>query len=303
MMRILVTGKDGQVVTALKALAAKEPDITLLALGRPEMDLAHPSSLEAPVRAFAPDAILSVAAYTAVDKAESEPELAQTVNGDAPGELARLAASLNIPILHVSTDYVFSGDKDAPYVETDETGPVSVYGKTKLSGELKIAEATDNHVILRTAWVYSPFGNNFVKTMLRLAETRDELNVVADQRGCPTYAPEIAKVLLLIARQVIQDPDPSLRGVFHLSGEGETSWAEFAKAIFELSEKRLGKLVTVHPIPTSAYPTPAVRPGNSRLNGDKLDETYGLRLERWRDALEICLEHLAAPAKPLGVPQ
>ncbi len=299
-MRIVVTGKDGQVVTALKALAPLYDDIELITLGRPDIDLANPESLEAPVTAAHPDAILSVAAYTAVDKAESEPGLAQVINGDAPGVLARVAARLNIPIIHLSTDYVFAGDKDAPYKETDPTGPVSIYGRTKLSGEDKIKAETENYVILRTAWVYSPYGNNFVKTMLRLGASRDEVGVVADQVGCPTYAPEIARALLAIARQVTNDPDPILRGLFNLTGQGETSWAGFADAIFAEMADTLGKTVRVNAIPTSAYPTPARRPANSRLSGAKLDDVYGLQLDPWGVSLKTCLHELATVPKSEG---
>jgi dTDP-4-dehydrorhamnose reductase len=291
MMRILVTGKEGQVDTSLQTLGEKL-GLEIIRIGLPEIDLSQPETLEAPVRAARPDVIISSAAYTAVDKAETEAELAQKINGDAPGALARLAAELDIPILHLSTDYVFDGDKDGAYSETDTPAPVSVYGKTKLSGEDQIRAATGNHVILRTAWVYSPYGNNFVKTMLRLGETRDELNVVADQYGCPTYAPEIARALLAVAQQVAIDRDPTLRGTFHLTGQGETNWAEFAEAIFEGAEARGRKLVRVNPIPASDYPTPAKRPANSRLNGDKLDDTYGLRLDPWQDSLDACLSQL-----------
>ena len=291
MMRILVTGKEGQVDTSLQTLGDKL-GLEIIRIGLPEIDLSQPETLEAPVRDARPDVIISSAAYTAVDKAETEAELAQTINGDAPGALARLAAELDIPILHLSTDYVFAGDKHGAYDETDTPAPASVYGKTKLSGEDQIRAATDNHVILRTAWVYSPYGNNFVKTMLRLGETRDELNVVADQYGCPTYAPEIARALLAIAQQVAVDRDPTLRGVFHLTGHGETNWAEFAEAIFAGAEARGRKPVRIKPIPASEYPTPAKRPANSRLNGDKLDDTYGLRLDPWRESLDDCLDQL-----------
>ncbi len=294
-MRILVTGKEGQVDTSLQTLADTQADIELIRIGLPEADLSRPESLEAPVRAARPDVIISSAAYTAVDKAESEAELAERINGDGPGALARLAAELNIPILHLSTDYVFAGDKDGNYSEADTPGPVGVYGRTKLSGETQIAAATPNHVILRTAWVYSPYGNNFVKTMLRLGETRDELNVVADQHGCPTYAPEIARALLTIARRVHGDADPTLRGIFHLTGQGETSWAGFARAIFDGAALRGRKMVKVNDIPTSAYPTPAARPANSRLDGGKLKSIYDLSLDPWRVSLSACLDQLIGP--------
>lgn len=291
MMRILVTGKNGQVDTSLQTLGERL-GLKIMRIGRPEIDLAQPEMLETAVREAWPDVIISSAAYTAVDKAETEAGLAQAINGDAPGALARAAAELDIPILHLSTDYVFAGDKDGAYDETDTPAPVSVYGKTKLSGEKQIRAATDNHVILRTAWVYSPYGNNFVKTMLRLGETRDELNVVADQYGCPTYAPEIARALLAVAQQVVIDRDPTLRGTFHLTGQGETTWAEFAEAIFKGAEARGRKPVRVNPIPATAYPTPAQRPANSRLNGGKLDDVYGLSLDPWRESLEACLDQL-----------
>ena len=293
-MRILVTGKEGQVDTSLQTLGEKL-GLEIIRIGLPEIDLSRPETLEASVREARPDVIISSAAYTAVDKAETEAELAQRINGDAPGTLARLAAELDIPILHLSTDYVFSGDKEGAYDETDTPAPVSVYGKTKLSGEEQIRDATDNHVILRTAWVYSPYGNNFVKTMLRLGETRDELNVVADQFGCPTYAPEIARALLAIAQQVAVDRDPTIRGTFHLTGQGETNWAEFAEAIFAGAEARGRKPVRVNPIPASDYPTPAKRPANSRLSGGKLDKTFGLRLDNWQISLDSCLTQLINP--------
>jgi dTDP-4-dehydrorhamnose reductase len=291
MMRILVTGKNGQVDTALQ-IEGDRLGLDVSRIGRPEVDLSRPETFEAIVREINPQVIISSAAYTAVDKAEGEPELAQRVNGDAPGVLARLAAELNIPILHLSTDCVFSGDKDEPYAEADVPAPVSVYGRTKLSGEENIRAATDNHVILRISWVYSSWGNNFVKVMLHLSETREEINVVADQHGCPTYAPDIARVVLAIAQQVIIDPDPTIRGIFHLAGEGETTRAGFAAAIFEGAEARGCKPVRVKPIATADYPTPAKRPANSRLNSDKLDEVYGLRLDPWRISLDSCLSQL-----------
>jgi dTDP-4-dehydrorhamnose reductase len=294
-MRIVVTGKEGQVDTSLQDLGERL-GIEVIRIGLPEADLSKPETLADPINAARPDLIISSAAYTAVDKAESETDLAQAINGDGPGQLARIAAQLDIPILHLSTDYVFAGDKDGIYTETDMPAPVSVYGKTKLSGEEQIRAATPNHVILRTAWVYSPYGNNFVKTMLRLGETRDELNVVADQRGCPTYAPEIARALLAVAQRVTKDSDSRLRGTFHLTGQGETTWAGFAEAIFAGSAERGGKAVKVNPIPTSAYPTPASRPANSRLSGEKLAATYDLRLDPWGVSLNDCLTRLIGVA-------
>lgn len=294
-MKVLITGTQGQVDTSVQALGDAR-GIEVVRLGLPDIDLSKPETLAGPIRAARPDVIISSAAYTAVDKAESEPDLAQAINGDAPGELARIAATLGVPILHLSTDYVFAGDKDGAYTEDDTPAPQSVYGATKLAGEEAIRAATPDHVILRTAWVYSPYGNNFVKTMLRLGETRDEVSVVADQRGCPTYAPEIARALLTVAERVARDRDPALRGTFHLTGSGETTWAGFAEAVFAGSAARSGRTVTVNPITTNDYPTPARRPANSRLDGSRLLRVYGLQLDPWTVSLGQCLDALTAGA-------
>jgi len=295
-MRIVVTGKDGQIDTALRVCAEAMGELEIICLGLPEIDLSDLETLRGPITAARPDVIISSAAYTAVDQAEDEADLAQIINGEAPSELARIAADLNIPILHLSTDYVYAGDKPAPYSESDTPAPVCVYGRTKLSGEIGIAQATPNHVILRTAWVYSPYGRNFVKTMLRMGATHDVINVVNDQWGCPSYAPEIARVLLTIARRVSYDPDPALRGVFHLAGQGETTWAGFADAIFLASAAWGGRPVKVNPVSSAAYPTRASRPANSRLSSEKLSKVYDLRLDPWHVSLEDCLTRL------LGVP-
>jgi len=294
MTRIVVTGKSGQVVSALRELS-EGTDIDLVAIGRPEIDLADPGSFDATVRAVKPEAIFSVAAFTQVDEAESRPDLVHAVNALSPGRLALIAADLGIPILHLSTDYVFGGEKPGPYSEEDETGPVSVYGRSKLAGEMAVFEGTSNHVILRTAWVYSPFGTNFVKTMLGLAQTKDAVSVVADQRGSPTSALDIALVMLLIARRVLADPAPNLRGTFHLAARGEATRAEFAEAIFAGLRARTGRAVVVNPIATADYPTSARRPANSRLNCEKLLRAYGLELDPWPISLETCLDRLIGP--------
>lgn len=291
MLRIAVTGKNGQVVTAL---IERGPiaGVEIFAVGRPEMDLADTPSIRSVLSALKPDAIVSAAAYTAVDKAESEEELAFTVNAKGPAAIAEVAAELGIPVVHLSTDYVFAGDKDGVYLETDATGPVGVYGRSKLAGEEAIAAATANHAILRTAWVYSPFGANFVKTMLRLAETRDTLNVVADQHGTPTSALDIADAVIDIANRLASNPDPKLRGVFHLTGSGEATWAEFAEAIFVGLKQKTGKSVSVSRITTDQYPTPAKRPFNSRLSNNKLHTTYGIVLPHWETSARVVLERL-----------
>ena len=294
-MRIAVTGKQGQVVQSLLRCGA-EKGVDIIAVGRPEMDLAIPESIATALSDLRPDIIVSAAAYTAVDKAESEPELAFAVNAAGAGAVAEAAARIGVPVIHMSTDYVFSGDQTSPYSEEDATGPISVYGHSKLAGEQAVAAASPNHVILRTAWVYSPFGANFLKTMLRLSETRDHLRVVADQTGCPTSALDIAEAILAIAARIVTDPSPSLRGIFHLTGNGEASWADFAEEIFAELHKSGGKSIGVERITTADYPTPAKRPANSRLSGDKLARTYGIRLPDWKQSMRIVTQELLTKA-------
>ncbi|WP_318764623.1 dTDP-4-dehydrorhamnose reductase [Agrobacterium fabrum] len=294
-MRIAVTGKNGQVVSALQALASA--DLEIVTLGRPELDLAQPETVLQALRAAKPDVVVSAAAYTAVDKAESESELAFAVNRDGAGAAAQAAKELSVPIIHLSTDYVFDGAKATPYIETDPVGPTSVYGLSKLEGEKAVAENTPNHAILRTAWVYSGYGNNFVKTMLRLGESRDEINVVADQLGCPTSANDIAVAIIEIARRLSNDPSARLRGIFHLSGTGETNWANFATQIFKFSAENGGKSIIINNITTAQYPTPARRPANSRLDCSKLEEVYGIKLPAWQTSTRAVVTALAQSKK------
>ncbi|MCZ7865662.1 dTDP-4-dehydrorhamnose reductase [Agrobacterium salinitolerans] len=294
-MRLAVTGKNGQVVSALLALASAELEI--VALGRPELDLAQPETVLKALREVKPDGVVSAAAYTAVDKAESEPDVAFAVNRDGAMAVAQAARDLGIPLIHLSTDYVFDGNKDTAYVESDPTGPTSVYGRSKLEGERAVSEATDNYVVLRTAWVYSEYGTNFVKTMLRLSENRDEINVVADQFGCPTSANDIAAAVVTIARKLVEDASAPLRGVFHLSGTGETNWANFAKQIFAFSAETGGKSIVVNDITTAQYPTPARRPANSRLDCSKLEEVYGIKLPSWQTSTRAVVTALAQSKK------
>jgi len=262
-------------------------------VGRPALDLGGPETVEAALTAAVPDIVVNAAAYTAVDQAEQESEKANAVNAIGAGAVAAASSALGVPVIHLSTDYVFDGTKASPYVEQDLVAPASVYGASKLAGEQAVAAATDEHVILRTAWVYAPYGKNFVRTMLALAETRDEVRVVADQLGSPTYAPDIAVAIVGIARNVLRNPsDPLLRGIFHLAGNGDTSWAGFASAIFAfLAAKGLRK-PALTPIATADYPTPARRPANSRLNCAKLGRVHGIKLPSWCDSLGICLERL-----------
>lgn len=296
-MRLAVTGKNGQVVSALQALAG--PDLEIVALGRPELDLARPDTVFKALRDAKPDVVVSAAAYTAVDKAESEPDIAFAVNRDGAKAVARAANDIGVPVIHISTDYVFDGTKTTAYVENDPTGPASVYGRSKLEGEQAVSESTDNYAVLRTAWVYSEYGSNFVKTMLRLSESRDEINVVADQFGCPTSANDIAIAIVSIAKRLATDPSAHLRGVFHMSGTGETNWAGFAKQIFAFSAENGGKSIVVNDITTAQYPTPARRPANSRLDCCKLEEVYGIRLPEWQTSTRAVMAALAQNKKEM----
>ena len=214
------------------------------------------------------------------------------VNGEGAGHVAEAAARIGAPFLHLSTDYVFDGALDRPYREDDPTGPTGAYGRSKLVGERRVAERCPNSAILRTAWIYSPFGANFVRTMLRLNETREEVSVVADQRGNPTSALDIAEALLAIAKRICDDASPALRGVFHMTGSGEATWADFAEAVFQEADARGRRLTRVKRIATADYPTPARRPANSRLDNEKLRRVYGLALPDWRVSLAACCARL-----------
>ncbi len=289
-MRIVVTGVNGQIATSLIERGRGRADI--IALGRPRLDLANRESVLRAIEAAPCDIIVNAAAYTAVDKAEQEPNEAMRINADGAAHVAEAAARGGVPLLHLSTDYVFNGVGERPYRETDPTGPTSAYGRSKLAGESRVVVAQPNCAILRTAWVYSPFGANFVRTMLRLGETREEIGVVADQHGNPTYALDIADALLAIAARLAEDASPDLRGVFHMTGQGEATWADVAEATFAAAERHGCKPARVRRIGTLDYPTPAKRPANSRLDNDKLSRTYGVVLPEWRRSLSDCVDRL-----------
>ena len=291
-MKILVAGASGQVARALLERAGAA-DVDLVACGRPDLDIADEASVAAALDAARPDLVINAAAYTAVDKAEAEPDEARRANAVGPRVLAAATASLNVPIIHLSTDYVFDGTASEPYGEADPTAPLGVYGATKRDGETAVADANPRHVIVRTAWVYSPFGANFVKTMLRLAGDRDEVRVVADQLGAPSYAIDIADGLLAVA-QNLQAPADRSFGVFHMTGSGEAVWADLAEAVFAASAALGGPAARVVRIPTSDYPTPAARPANSRLDCSKLAAVHGVRLPHWRDSVSECVARLLA---------
>ena len=277
---ILVFGKTGQVATELQRLSG------VMALGRDDADLSDPVACAAAIREHAPKAVINAAAYTAVDKAEDEEQLATVINGDSPTAMAKACAELGIPLVHISTDYVFNGTGNTPYRPEDATEPQNAYGRSKLAGEIGIRESGALHAILRTSWVVSAHGANFVKTMLRLSETRDALNVVADQIGGPTPARDIAKACLQIVNQLIQDTTKS--GTYHFSGALDVSWAEFATEIFA----QAGRTMTVTPIPTAEYPTPAKRPFNSRMDCCSTERVLGIKRPNWQDGLKEIVKDL-----------
>jgi dTDP-4-dehydrorhamnose reductase len=292
-MKILVTGARGQVALSLLERGAAA-GIDVVAAGRPELDLTDAASVAASLQAAAPDVVVNAAAYTAVDKAEAEAALAMRVNGEGAAAVATASAAMGLPIIHLSTDYVFDGTSPHPYDEADPTAPMSAYGRSKLAGETAVAAANPRHAILRTAWVYSPFGHNFVKTMLRLGENRNEVAVVTDQHGTPTYAIDIADAILAIAGP-LRTGDSGRTGIFHVTGTGEASWAEFAQEVFDLAAEHGRPRVRVRPITTADYPTAARRPANSRLSTRKLAHVYGLALPPWRHSLRACVARLLNP--------
>ena len=279
---ILVFGKTGQVARELQKRG------TVMALGREEANLSDPQTCADAIRHHSPDAVINAAAYTAVDQAEDEEAIATAINGDAPTAMAKTCAELCIPFVHISTDYVFEGTGQAPWQPQDQTAPQNAYGRSKLAGETGIADSGGAYAILRTSWVVSAHGANFIKTILRLSETRDALNIVGDQIGGPTPARDIALACLQIADQLTQDPSKS--GTYHFSGAPDVSWADFADAIFD----QAGKSVAVTPIPTTDYPTPAQRPLNSRMDCTTTKRSFGIERPDWATGLKTILEDLEA---------
>ncbi|MBO1895833.1 dTDP-4-dehydrorhamnose reductase [Shewanella sp. BF02_Schw] len=284
-MKILITGKNGQVGSCLVDQLSIMPDVTLLALDRVQLDITDATQVNKVVAEFNPNIIINAAAYTAVDKAEQESELAYSINRDGPHNLAVAANEINATIIHISTDYVFAGDSLEPYAESDKTNPQGEYGRSKRAGEQAVERACSRHIILRTAWVFGEHGNNFVKTMLRLAKTRDTLGVVADQSGGPTYAGDIATAIVTISKQIVNGNQAY--GIYHFSGFPHVSWHVFAEKIFEiaLEQNVLVQPIQANPITTLDYPTPAKRPANSRLNCDKIHNTFGIKQSDWQAAL------------------
>jgi len=280
-MSVLVFGRTGQVATEL---ARRAPDAVFL--GRDAADLTDPAACASAIRAHAPRAVINAAAYTAVDRAEEDQATAMRVNAEAPAAMAQACADIGIPLVHISTDYVFDGTGTEPRQPGDPVAPVNTYGRSKLAGEDAIVQASGTYAILRTSWVVSAHGANFVRTMLRLSETRDALNIVDDQIGGPTCAADIAAACLVIADQLIADPGKS--GVYHFAGAPDVSWKDFATAIFAAAERD----VAVTGIPTSDYPTPAQRPLNSRLDCSATEATFGIARPDWRAGLHEILTEL-----------
>jgi dTDP-4-dehydrorhamnose reductase len=289
MTPLLVFGANGQVAQEIGRTAGGLGFAATLA-GRDRVDLLSQDG-SALLDELKPRAVINAAAYTAVDRAEQEPAAAYRLNGEIPGVLAQACKDRGVAFVHISTDYVFDGSKAGPYIETDPRAPLGVYGASKAQGEEAIAAVSGDYAIVRTAWVYSALGANFVKTMLRLATTRDELGVVGDQQGCPTSAQDVARATLLLGRRLI-DGDPAAKGIFHAAGEGDASWADFAAAIFSGSAARGGPTARVKPITTADYPTPARRPANSRLACERLHEVLDWRPGPWRESLGSCLDEL-----------
>ena len=293
-MKILLLGKNGQVGWELQRALAPLGEVVALDFDSPgplAADFSNPESLAATVRAVAPQIIVNAAAHTAVDKAESEPDFARTLNATSPAVLAREAAVLGAWLLHYSTDYVFDGSGSTPWLEDSPTGPLSVYGATKLEGEMAIRASGCRHLILRTSWVYAARGGNFAKTMLKLARERDKLTVIDDQIGAPTGADLLADLSAHTLRTALQRPE--VAGTYHAVAQGQTSWHGYARHVIEVA-RAAGQPVKVAPdailpVPTSAFPTPARRPGNSRLNTHKLRHTFALTLPQWQGGVDRML--------------
>jgi dTDP-4-dehydrorhamnose reductase len=290
-MRLLLLGGTGQVGEEFRALAMPG-DVELVAPGRGEVDLKDAQAIARAVAAEPWSAVINAAAYTDVDRAESEEAAAFAVNADAPSRLAIETGRRGIPLIHISTDYVFDGRKGAPYVEDDPVAPLNAYGRSKLAGEGGVSAANPRHIILRTSWVYSPFRKNFVRTIVRLATERDRLSVVADQRGCPTAARDIAKACFDIAMRCAAAPEQAPYGIYHFAGAGDATWFEFANEIVDTAADRLGKAPQIVPIRTFEYPCSAVRAFDTRLDCAAVVRAFGIRPRPWRQALTDTIDRL-----------
>jgi dTDP-4-dehydrorhamnose reductase len=296
-MRIVVTGKEGQLVRCLAERAAGHPALELVPLGRPELDLLRPDEAEASIAALSPDLVINAAAYTAVDQAEEEPELAMAINGSGAGAVARAARRAGARLIQVSTDYVFDGSAPGAYTETDPTAPLGAYGRSKLEGERAALEAHPEAAVVRTAWVYSPFGRNFVKTMIAAAASRPELKVVADQRGCPTSALDIADGLLSVAEAWRAGAATGVGQVYHLAGTGTASWFDFAAEVLAALAQSGGPSVPVRPVATADWPTRAARPANSVLDSTRFARDFGYVMPDWRSSVRSTVARIVSDGR------
>ncbi|MBV7533880.1 dTDP-4-dehydrorhamnose reductase [Chitinophaga sp. sic0106] len=288
MKNILITGGNGQLGQAIRKIAGEFPDFNLIYTDYDTLSITDAEAVNNYFSENKPDACINCAAYTAVDKAESDEDTAFVLNFQGPLALAEACANHNTQLVHISTDYVFNGNACVPYKETDETDPQSVYGSSKMRGEAAVLDVNENNIVVRTSWLYSEFGVNFAKRMKELMQERPELNVVFDQAGTPTYAVDLAKVLLQILQQRFEQPAAPTGGVYHYSNEGVTSWFDFAVAIKELT----GATTKVSPITSDKYPTPAKRPAYSVMNKEKIKATFGIEVPYWRDSLAVCLKFI-----------
>jgi dTDP-4-dehydrorhamnose reductase len=280
-MVVLVTGSNGQLGQSIQYIAGNYPEINFVFCSSAELDITSYENCEAVFNKYKPNYCINAAAYTAVDKAESETEKAHLINVIGVKNLAEMCQKFNAVLVHVSTDFVFDGTKNIPYLESDVTNPTGVYGQTKLDGEKAIQETFENYLIVRTSWVYSQFANNFMKTMLRLASERESLSVVSDQIGTPTNAVDLAKALIKIIISNVQLPTLNHYGIYNFSNEGACSWYEFAQKIFEINNVK----INLQPIPTSSYPTPAKRPAYSVLDKSKIIKVFGVEVKDWKESL------------------
>ena len=285
-----MTGREGQLARSLKERARGHSGIELEFVGRPEADLAVAGATAIAIESARPDMVINAAAYTAVDQAEQEPERAFRINADAAGEIAAAARAVGAPIIQLSSDYVFDGRSSEPYGEDAPTNPLGAYGRAKLAGEEQVRAGNPDHLIVRTSWVYSPFGRNFVKTMLSLGAARDEVRVVADQIGCPTSALDLADALLLVTER--RHGGAAIGGTYHLAGRCACSWAELATEIFRVSAGLGGPSARVVPIATSDYPTAAARPANSVLDSGRFERDFACAMPPWRDSLAVVVRRL-----------
>lgn len=290
-MKVLAIGRHGQVAESLALVARDWPDVDLVRVGRPVVDLEVEGSLARAIANVTPEVVINAAAFTAVDRAESEESIAQRINADAAGEGAAAAARLGIPFIQLSTDYVFDGSGERAWREDDPVVPINAYGRTKADGESQVLSAAPRHIVVRTSWVVSPFSHNFVKTMLRLAGERDEIAVVNDQRGCPTSALDLAEALLQLASRAVAG---GASGIYHIAASGDASWAELAEHVMHLSVKGGGPSATIRRIASSDFPTAARRPANSVLDCTKARAELGVALPHWKEAVEAIVGRVTA---------